>query len=643
MQKRIAIKNHVQEIQLTTRRCIAAFIIMIILVLLLICRLAYLQLAKHDLYTTLSKKNWLELVPIEPTRGLIYDRNGLLLAENIPVFSLDIIPNKIKNIPQTLASIAKIIPLTDTEIALFHKELKQHRRFDEIPLKYRLSEEEVAKFYENQYRYPGAVIKARLIRHYPLSGSVVHILGYVGRINAEELEEIDLTNYSATNYIGKLGIEKFYENDLHGTVGYEQAENDASGQPVRVLNHIKPLPGKNLYLTIDSQLQIAADEALGDNRGSIVAIEPATGQILALVSKPTYDPNLFVAGISNQEFQALQQSPSHPLYNRALRGVYPFGSTIKPFIALEGIDSGVVDLRYTVSDPGYYQLPNNSHRFYDWKRHGHGRVNITQAIAISCDTYFFDFAHKMGFQRMHNILTQFGFGGLSGVDMGEELPGIIGSPSWKKVNKGLPWYEGDTLNAYIGQGFMHTTPIQLAHGVATLANRGQRFQPHLLLGQEEVGKNKNLKVPTVRDPVVLNNDTSWNTVINAMKDVTGTPQGTAYRFYKDAPYTVAGKTGSAQVFSIKHRDKNENAVPQMDLPEHLRDHSLFIAFAPVDKPTIAIAVVVENSANAPGIARKVIDYYLLGPPKPPVPVTPELAATSTLAPIKPERRPHDTH
>ena len=359
MQKRIAIKNHIQEIRLITRRCIAVLIIMLLLIVFLIIRLGFLQLSQHDLYTTLSKKNWLDLVPLEPTRGLIYDRNGILLAENIPIFSLDIIPYKVKNLPQTLADISKIIPLSDTDLAQFQKALKQHRRFDEIPLKFHLSEVDVARFSENQYRFPGIFVKARLLRHYPMGETLSHAIGYVGRISTDELEDIDLTNYAATNYIGKLGIEKFYEDELHGTVGYEKVENDASGEPVRVLNQIKPVPGKNLYLTLDSRLQLAAEKALEGSRGAIVVIQPATGEVLAMVSEPNYDPNLFVEGISTHDFQLLQQSPDRPLYNRALRGLYPLASTIKPYMALEGLDSNVTTPTFTIFDPGWYQFPNN--------------------------------------------------------------------------------------------------------------------------------------------------------------------------------------------------------------------------------------------------------------------------------------------
>lgn len=634
MQRRITIKNHVQEIQLTTQRCIAAFFFMLGLIALLIIRLIYLQISEHDVYTTLSKKNWLDIVPIEPTRGLIYDRNGILLAENIPVFSLDILPYKINNIPQMLAEISKIIPLSDTEIAQFHKELKQHRRFDEIPLKLRLTENEVARFYENQYRFPGALIKARLIRHYPLGSTFSHVLGYVGRINLDELDDIDTGNYSATNYIGKLAIEKFYEDELHGTVGYEQAENDASGQPIRVLNRIKPIPGKNLYLTIDSNLQAAAEQALGGNRGAIVAIQPATGQILALVSEPTYDPNIFVDGISTEDYETLQKSPDRPLYNRALRGLYPFASNIKPFIALEGLDSGIANPNFYIYDQGWYQLPNSSHKFHDMKRHGHGRVNLSRAITVSCDTYFFDLGHKLGIKRIDDILNQFGFGQSTGIDVGEELPGVVASPSWKRRVKGASWYEGDTVNSAIGQGYMQTTPLQLASGIATIANRGKRYIPHLLLSEQQPGAKAEPQKAIPLDPVILQDAATWEFVINAMQNVITTSEGTGHRFGQNLPYTIAAKTGTAQVYSIKKRNKNEEAEAQENLAENLRDHSLFIAFAPVDKPQIAIAVIVENNNKlAVNVARRLLDYYFLG----------SNTNTQNIAPTAQRETTHDIH
>ncbi len=611
MYSRTPIKNHIQEIQLISQRCITVLIVMIILVVLLISRLGYLQLSKHLLYSTLSQKNSLDLIPIEPTRGLIYDRNGVLLAENIPVFSLDIIPYKVGNLPKALAEIGKIIPLNDTDIVQLQKQLKQHRRFDEIPLKLRLSETEVAKFAENLYRFPGFVVKARLIRHYPFDASLSHVLGYVGRINIDELDDIDATNYSATNYIGKLGIEKYYEDDLHGTVGYEQVENDASGEPVRVLNQIIPKAGKNLYLTLDSKLQFAAEKALEGMRGALVAIQPKTGEVLAIVSQPSYDPNPFVSGISTQDFQALQDSPERPLYNRALRGLYPLASTIKPFIALEGLNSGVTNPNFTLSDPGWYQLKNSEHLFHDWRHRGHGMVNLNKAITSSCDTYFYDLASKLGIQRIDNILTEFGFGELSGIDLDEELPGIIASPAWKKHVKGLPWYPGDTVLSGIGQGYMQATPLQLAVGTSMLANHGQHFMPHLLSKEQQPGKAEIIQKPILINKIELSDNNYWNVIINSLQNVITSPEGTGYYHFGRTLYSVAAKTGTAQVYTKKRNEADEDLEDQAKLPEKLRDHSLIIAFAPVEDPQIAIAVIIENSKLASGVARKVMDYYLL--------------------------------
>jgi penicillin-binding protein 2 len=598
--KRTPIKNHLQEIQLVSQRSIVALVIMVILIVLLVMRLAYLQLRQHDLYTTLSQKNSLDLIPIEPTRGLIYDRNGVLLAENIPVFSLDVIPFKATNLNRELVAVGKIINLPETDLVQFQKQLKQHRRFDEIPLKMRLTELEVAKLAENAYRFPGFSVKARLIRHYPFSNSLSHVMGYVGRINIEELEDIDATNYSATNYIGKLGIEKYYEDELHGTVGYEQIESDASGEPVRVLNQIKPIPGKNLYITLDSRLQAELEKA----------IQPATGQILAMVSQPGYDPNMFVAGISTQDFQELMNSPDRPLYDRALRGLYPPASTIKPFIALEGLESGVATPNFTLFDPGYFQLRNSKHQFHDWKRHGHGTVNISRAITSSCDTYFYDLGSKLGIQRIDHILSEFGFGELSGIDLDDELAGIVASPKWKRQVKGTPWYEGDTIISSIGQGYMQVTPLQLASGVSTIAARGKHYTPYLLLGMQQPGKTFSQQQPVLINQVNVS-DSYWDIVITAMQNVVSSPLGTGFRL-RSLPYSVAAKTGTAQVYSFtkKHYENEAGEEDQSDLPEKLRDHHLIIAFAPAENPQIAVAVIVENSNESANIARVALDYYL---------------------------------
>lgn len=608
MQKRIPIKNHQLERQLITQRSMVALIIISVLVLLLVLRLAILQIYKHDLYTTLSTNNWLDLVPVEPTRGLIYDRNGVLLAENIPVFSLDIIPNEINDLHKTIKSLTKIVDLTENDISQFQKQLKQHRRFDEIPLKLRLTEQEVAHVSENLHRLPGVVIKARLMRHYPYGETFSHVIGYVGRINTQELSEIDQVNYSASHYIGKLNVEKFYEEELHGKVGYEQVEKDASGKPVRTLKEIKGTPGKNIYLTIDSKLQMVAEKTLENHRGAIVVIQPATGQVLAMVSKPGYDPNIFVQGINQKDYQQLQKSLDRPLFNRAVRGLYPMASTIKPYFALEGLSSGVITPDDALFDPGWFELPNGAHVFHDWRHHGHGMVNMSRAIMGSCDTYFYNLALKMGIRRMDTILTQFGFGELSGIDLDDELPGIVASPEWKRKAKGTHWYLGDTIISGIGQGFMQATPLQLAAAVATLANRGARFMPYLQLGEQQPGEPYLKQEPIQLEPVVLQNKDDWEIVIDAMQDVVSSPQGTAYRFGRNHTYTVAAKTGTAQVIA-KRGDPNE-VDKQKNIPERLRDHHLFIAFAPADKPKIALAIITENSSVTIEAARSIFDYYL---------------------------------
>lgn len=608
MHKRIPIKNHQKEIQLIVKRGMLALIIIFILVGLLITRLAYLQIYKSEVYATLSKQNWLDLVPVEPTRGLIFDRNGVLLAENVPVFSLDIIPFQVPDLAKTLSALSKIVSLTPNDISQFQKQLKQGRRFDEIPLKLRLTEQEVARFTENQHRLPGVFIKARLMRHYLYGETFSHVIGYVGRINAQELNTIDQTNYSASHYIGKLGIEKFYEEALHGKVGYEQVENDASGKPIRILHEIKGIPGKNIYLTIDSSLQFFAKQALHGRRGAIVAIDPNTGQVLAMVSNPGYDPNIFVAGISQKDYNTLRQSEDRPLYDRALRGLYPPASTIKPFLSLQGLDAGIITADYTITDPGFFQFRPTSHRFHDWVRNGHGKVNLRKALVSSCDTFFYDLGSKMGIERMSSILTQFGFGNSTGIDLAGELTGVVPSPEWKVKAKGLNWYEGDTVLSSIGQGFMQATPLQLAVATTTLANRGQRFVPYLHLGEETPGQPLFLQTPTPLDPINLYDKNTWETIIRAMQEVVTTHQGTAHKFFgKNFSYTVAAKTGTGQLSRRRNPDEMDK---QESLPERLRDHHLFIAFAPIDQPKLALAVITENSNTAVETARLIFDYYL---------------------------------
>lgn len=606
MRQRLTIKDPHREITIFSHRVMAAGVIVAILLFLLVARLFYLQVLQHRFYMTLSQQNQVNLLPIEPKRGLIFDRHGILLAENTPVFSLQLIPEHITNLAATIKALQTIMPISDDDVHQFYKQLKQHRRYEPIPLRVRLTEQEIASFSVDQYRFPGVAIKAQLIRHYPFDDSLVPVLGYVGRINEQELQQLDDTNYSATHFIGKLGIEKSYEGLLHGIVGSQQVETDASGRIVRTLKVTHPISGDNLVLTLDSRLQQAAEEALGDESGAIVAIDPKNGDVLALVSKPAYDPNAFVQGISSADYQNLQTASNQPLYNRALRGQYPLGSTIKPFLGIEGLESGAITPDFHVLDPGWFKLPTNTHVYHDWKRSGHGWVNLETAIMQSCDTFFYTLAMKLGILRIDYAMHRFGFGQLTGIDVHEELPGLIPTPEWKRRYHGMPWFPGDTVISGIGQGFMLTTPLQLAMATATLANHGQGFQPHLVLQRIMPNGNVVNMQPLPKAPINISEST-WQVVLAGMRGVVHDGRGTAFYLGQQSRYEMAAKTGTAQVFSLK---KNQRDVSEY-LPEHLRDNSVFIAFAPLTNPQIAIAVVVEHSKSAGRVAKKVLDAYLI--------------------------------
>lgn len=610
MRKRFTLKDPHKEVQLFTRRAVVISVALGILIFILIARLWYLQIHQHRLYMTLSQKNQLNLLPLEPNRGLIYDRNGKLVAENIPVFSLEITPSKVADIKSAVAEIAKIIPLSYKDKLQFFKQLKQSRRFESVPLRTRLTEQEVAQLAVNQYRFSGVAIKARMVRYYPYGEVLQPVLGYVGRINELEYDKVDQNNYSATNFIGKLGIEKYFETELHGKVGYQQAEVDATGRVLRVLNSTPPIPGKNLQLSIDLYLQQVADNAFDDQQGAAVAIQPATGQILALVSNPGFDPNLFVDGISAKDFQELRNDPTQPLYNRAIRGNYPPGSTIKPIMALAGLQAGVVTPEFALFDPGWFQLKNSSHIYHDWKRIGHGWVNLYAAIVNSCDTYFFTLANKMGIERIAAMLQQFGFGKRTGIEIHEELPGLVPTPAWKKRTQGHSWYPGDTLITGIGQGFMLATPLQLATAAATIATHGKVMKPTLIYSTQNPGEPY-IKQPAQLTATVNASEDNWEAVIEGMRGVM--QEGTGLAHYGRVNYEAAGKTGTAQVFSLK---QNQRYNAKM-LPRHLRDNSLFIVFAPIENPQIAVAVMVEHSTEAANIARKIVDYYLFHRGQPP--------------------------
>jgi len=608
MVKLTTLKNHHLEQRLFLSRLWISVTIIAILMLLLLARLAMIQIGEHQRYTTLSQKNHLTLIPIAPKRGLIYDRNGVLLAKNIAVFSLDITPSHVKNLSITINQLKEIIDISTKDVALFRKALKQHRLFQSIPLKYQLTPSEVAQFYVNRYRFPGVNVDARLMRYYPLGPKVANVLGYVGRISAQDLAHIDSDNYRADTDIGKVGIEKFYEKQLHGHTGYKQVEVDAGGHAVRTLKQIAPIPGETLTLTIDAQLQIIAGQALGKVDGAVVAIQPATGQVLALVSHPSYDPNLFVKGINYKKFKELSESSDKPLYNRALRGQYSMASTIKPFLGVVALANGIISTDYSIFDPGSFHLPHAHHVYHDWTPSGHGWVNLNKAIIVSCDTFFYRLALLMGIPQIDQTLEVFGFGHVTGIDLDGELPGLIPTPAWKFHKTGQRWYEGDTVNTGIGQGYTLATPLQLAQATATLAEHGQQFQPHLLLKVTLPNQQTLQQTPLLENAIHLDDPAAWQAIVNAMqKVITSTkPWGTGIHFGRHPPYTVAGKTGTVQF------DKPEiyRNMPDALRPRKYRDDFLFIAFAPVDHPQIAVAVVVEHSHIAPSVARKVIDYYL---------------------------------
>lgn len=606
------IKDHFKESQLYLNRTIAATVVVIILLGILIGRLVVLQIYQHDLYQTLSLNNQVRITPITPPRGLIYDRNGVLLAENIPAFSLELIPERNSNIDETLKAIREIIPFSDEEERKFYKQLKYKRRNEAIPIRVKLTEEEVAKFSIEKYRFPGVDVVARLIRHYPLGLEFAHALGYIGPISERDQREIDPANYRGTYYIGKTGVEKFYENELHGKPGYQHIETDAKGRPVRVLTRIQPIPGATLHLSIDSQLQRAAIEIFKEYKGSIVVMDPNNGDILAMVSHPSFDPNLFTQGIDVNTYHDLQSSPERPLFNRAIRGQYPPGSTIKPVVALQALDIGTVNPSFKIFDPGFYQL-NGAGRLYRChiyhsKKRGHGTVDLERAIVHSCDTYFFTVANKMGITNMHEIFAQFGLGELTGIDMVGEAKGINPSIEWRKRVYHQGWWSGDTLNIGIGQGMLLTTPLQVASFTATLATRGHRVVPRMVtaIDRDHTGKPEPLPLKEV-DPVALQDDKHWDTVLEAMyKVVHG--GGTATRITPGLKYTIAGKTGTAQVFNLKQNEKYEVSK----VKKHLRDHSWFMGFAPADNPKVAIAVILENydkTKPASVIARSVLDSY----------------------------------
>lgn len=603
--KRLNIKNHHRETQLFKKRLIIITALFSLLALLLISRLVDLQLVDYTHYATESKNNLINTTPIPPTRGLIYDRNGVLLAKNIPVYTLEIVPDKIKHLKKTLTKLRHLLHLPANSIQAIENNIHHYRPFAEIPLAYNLSAKTLAIFYVNRYRFPGVMVDVQLIRHYPLGKVMADVVGYVGRITQKNLNHVNKENYAGTQFFGKRGIEAYDEKILHGTVGVAKVEINANGKVIKVIHRTPPISGSNIYLTIDSKLQAVAEKAMGTDAGSVVAIQPSTGQILAMTSNPSFNPNDFVQGISQQNYNKLLYAPNHPLYNRAVNGVYAPGSTVKPFYSAAALSDGTITPTYKIFDPGYYIIPGTQHIFHNWKRTGNGWVNVVKAIYVSCDTFFYKLAMKFGINKIDKILASFGFGQATGIDFPNESHGNLPTPAWKKLVKGKPWYTGDTVNLGIGQGYMLVTPLQLAHATTIIANRGIAYTPYLLL-KTHLSNGVNISVKPRIDIHTDISPAAWRVAIKGMANVITNPFGTGFHFGRHPGYSVAAKTGTAQVYG-DYRDEDH---VQLSLPKHLRDNHLFIAFAPIKHPLIAVAVVAEHDDEASTVARKVIDYYL---------------------------------
>lgn len=638
MPRSVRIKDHHAEQQLFDGRAIAAAVIIALAIGAVIARLVWLQIIKYDYFVDLSQGNRIKIEPIPPNRGLILDRNGIPLATNAPSYQLELRREQVPDLDATLNGLAAIGLLDPDDLPAIRKDVRSRRVFDAVPIKLQLNEVELARFAARRYEFPGVDIKPRLTRYYPLGETSVHATGYVAAISEDDKKTLNMDEYAGTTLTGKSGVEKQYEDELHGTSGLQQLLVNAQGRTVERIGRAavdlmrkEPIAGNDLFLTIDQRVQRIAEETLEGQRGSAVAIDPANGDVIAFVSRPGFDPNLFTRGLTRAEYRALTEDPDRPLYDRALRGVYPPGSTIKPGMALAALEYGVVTSEHTEMCRGLFRLPGVSRPWRDWNfnRGGHGPVNMRKALATSCDVYFYDVANLMGIDRIHDFLAQFGFGAPTGIDIPGELTGILPSTAWKKARFKQPemkiWYPGDTISIGIGQGYLSVTPLQLAHYAATIAARGQSFQPRLVKSVRDVKTGQVRELPPKSLPSVKVNDPSdWDVVIGGMIDVANASYGTARAVTANSPYLIAGKSGTAQVFKAA---ANERVRKASELAEHLRDHVLFIAFAPADAPMpkIAVAVAIENARPPPGstttggstvaapIARRIMDSYLLTP------------------------------
>ena len=612
MALKFTLKDIEEKSQLVRFRVYSAAVMIILLVMVLVGRLFYLQVIQHDHFITLSQSNRVKILPIPPIRGLVFSRDNILVADNQPSHTLELISEQVDNLGETIERLSMSIDIDEKSIYRFNELRQGKRRFDSIPLKFKLSESEVARFSVERHKFPGVEVIARPYRYYPGKSRLVHVLGYVGRIDEKELQEIDESDYLGTSHIGKLGVEKAYEDSLHGSAGYQKVEVNARGRIIRVLERTAPEPGQNIHLTIDHSLQTVASDIMSGKRGSIVAIDPENGDILALVSSPAYDPNPFVNGIDSKSYDALLSANDTPLINRVLNGKYPPGSIVKPFLAIAALTYGVREATETTWCKGWYSLKGNAHRYRDWKKIGHGHVDLNYAIMQSCDVYFYALAHDLGITDLNKALTSFGFGNETGIDIGGESSAVVPSIDWKRRVLNQPWYPGETLIAGIGQGYVLATPLQLVVATAALANHGKRVFPRLVSKTSDPVSGAISTLPLVTPDYVSDYKKEyWDHITKAMEGVVHGEMGTARRSGADAAYRYAGKTGTAQVAGIGQDEEYDKD----NVPEHLRDHALFIAFAPVEAPKIALAIVVENSGGGSSIAapigRQLLDHYLL--------------------------------
>ena len=608
--KRYKPKNVVGFYQQHNSRILVIFLFVFMLLLILSYRVYQMQVEQYSFFKTESDDNRILVKFISPIRGNIYDRNGTILAENTLTYNLGIIVEYTKDINKTIESISNLITITPKDIKKFKFNRAYTRSYEPVILKKKLTETEVAKIETNSYHLPAAVIMTQNDRFYSYPKEFAHVIGHVGKINKKELKAADLKDYRLTSSIGKIGLEKQYESLLHGKGGTHKIETDAQGRILRTLSENQALPGNDLYLTIDSRLQILAYSLLKGERASLVAIDPNNYEVLAMASTPSYDARLFVDGINHEDYGVLRNSPDRPLFNRSLSGRYPAGSTFKPFLALGGLESNTINERNKINCKGHYRLKNSKHRFRDWKKEGHGQTDVIKAVAESCDVYFYDLAFQLGIDKIHPYLQLFGFGKKTGIDLPFEVAGFIPSRQWKKNRKNKPWRQGDTLNVGIGQGLVQVTPLQLAYATAILANQGKYLPPRLLLSYKDFEKNETNSKPGSLQQVPIENKENWDLIIKSMQAVVHSKHGTA-RNIATRKYDIAGKTGTAQVITIaQDKEYDEDKLEKLK-----HDHALFIAFAPIKEPKIAIAVIVENgkhgSTTAAPIAKKIMDKYLL--------------------------------